>query len=215
MGCSVAFARYDAFLKQLAKVPLTMADTFDMIKSSKIDYWGKQVTPNPYKVFLYTSEQLSDSNTTRQEHFRVDLQDFLELDAPFGNFADVPKVNSNSEKYPEYIDICDPEYDNMRTTLIKMGTRSSEWILETFVKSKDVIVSNEAFFEASLRTWSIDPCLARDTFGVKNGPGPTFSNPKITGPKVKGQNNADIMNLGPQLKGPKKRGPKRTGIIVV
>ena len=163
MGCSVAFARYDAFLKQLVKVPLSTADTFGMYNLSKSVRWETQVTPNPYKVFLYTFEQLSDSNTTRQEHFRVDLQDFLKLEAPLGNFADVPKLNTNSEKYPEYIDICDPEYDNMRTTLIKMGTRSSEWILEKFVKSKDVIVSNEAFFEASLRTWSIDPCLARNT----------------------------------------------------
>ena len=217
-GCSVAFARYDSFLKQLAKVPLSIDDALDLVKSSKTDYWVKQVTPNPYKVFLYTSEQLSDPNVTRQENFRGDLQDFLGLDVPFGNFADVPKINSNSEKYPEYIDICAPKYDKIRATLIKMGTKSSEWILEKFVKSKDVVISDEAFFEASLLTWRIDPCSEKSTGAMNKGAmnkGAMNTSPKVTGPKKTAPKLKGKKITAPKLKGPQNTYTKKKGVIVV
>ncbi|KAL7508248.1 hypothetical protein ACHAXN_008860 [Cyclotella atomus] len=161
-SCSVAFAKFDLFLKQLAKVSLTMDDTFEMGKTSHNPFWAKRVAVNPYKVFIYASEQLSDADTSRQDQFREDLEDYLGLDSPFLNFNEVGKVNSNKLIYPECIDICDPQYDKIRQTLLQIGKKSSKWIIRKFIKSKDVYVSNEEHFIKSVNSWGRDPCEVRN-----------------------------------------------------
>jgi hypothetical protein len=113
---------------------------------------------NPYKVFIYTSDQLSDKNETRQFIFRHDLKEFLRLESPLVDFSSVPKVNANTETHPEYIDICEPKYANIRKTLLASGRKSSDWILNKFINSGDVVVSNLDDFKAELRTWGTDPC---------------------------------------------------------
>jgi hypothetical protein len=171
-GCSTAFAQYDLFLKQLAKVPLTMPETIEMSKSSisktspqrsSKNYWEKRVSPNPFKIFLYASEQLGDKNATRQEQFRKDLQDFLRLEAPIANFDDAPKINSNHVTYPEYIDICDPKYTRIKEKLLEAGVRSKGWIMHKFFKSNDVVVSDREYFIENIKTWSVDPCVSRQS----------------------------------------------------
>jgi hypothetical protein len=139
-------------------------------------YWAKRVSPNPYKVFIYTPEQLGDKNATRQEQFRKDLQDFLRLEAPLANFDDAPKVNSNHVTYPEYIDICDPKFTHIKNTLLEAGKGSKDWILSKFVKSNDVIVSEMEFFTENVRTWSVDPCRSRNVGFTKVYGGPSAVN---------------------------------------
>lgn len=72
------------------------------------------------------------------------------------------KVNSNKLIYPECIDICDPQYDNIRQTLLQIGKKSSKWIIRKFIKSKDVYVSNEEHFIKSVNSWGRDPCEVRN-----------------------------------------------------
>ena len=147
------------FLKQLAKVPLTRNEMIQMSESSSSNpAWSKRLSPNPFNVFIYTPEQLGDKNAKRQEQFREDLQEFLRLDSPLRNFDDAPKVNSNEITYPEYIDICDPKFTRLRNVLLNQGGRSSEWIINHFIKAKDVVVSDEEFFIENLKTWGTDPC---------------------------------------------------------
>ena len=147
------------FLKQLAKVPLTRNEMIQMSESSSSNpAWSKRLSPNPFNVFIYTPEQLGDKNAKRQEQFRKDLQEFLRLDSPLRNFDDAPKVNSNEITYPEYIDICDPKFTRLRNVLLNQGGRSSEWIINHFIKAKDVVVSDEDFFIENLKTWGTDPC---------------------------------------------------------
>jgi hypothetical protein len=143
-----------------------MEDTFEMGQTSRIPYWSKRVTINPYKVFIYDTEQLSDSDASRQDRFRKDLQDYLGLDSQFPHFDELPMVNSNNVRHPEYIDICDPQYDRIKQTLLIIGKKSSIWIQNKFIKSKDVVVSNEEHFIKTLRTWGRDPCEVRNK---KNG----------------------------------------------
>ena len=167
-GCSTALAQYDMFLKQLAKVPLTTTEMIEMSESSMNEEtslpegrWMKRISPNPFKLFIYTPEQLSDKNVKRQEQFRKDLQEFLRLESPLQSFEDAPKINSNEVTYPEYIDICDPEFTSLKNSLLEAGERSSEWIRRQFIKSEDVVVSDEEFFIENIMTWSVDPCSSR------------------------------------------------------
>ncbi|KAL7520079.1 hypothetical protein ACHAWX_004826 [Stephanocyclus meneghinianus] len=153
---SMAYAKFDAYLKQLMKVPLSAKELNEMLATDA--FWEKRTTPNPYKVFLYTSEQLNDKNSTRQSSFRRELQHFLDLDTPLVDFNTMPEMNKHDEVYPEYIDICNATYSRIRLALLQSGKKSGEWILQKFIQSKDVFVGNRDYFVQHLKEWGVDPC---------------------------------------------------------
>lgn len=153
-GVSILSAKFETYLQQLAKVPMSKDDVMDMT-SNELDI---RISPNPFKVFIYTIEQLEDTNTTRLLQFENDIQSYLNLQSSLKHFASKPKENVNRASYPEFIDICDGEYKSLRDTLIEQGASSSLWIREKFIKSKDVVVSDEQYFDSVLRSWSVDPC---------------------------------------------------------
>jgi len=156
-GISTTAAKFDIQLKQLAKVPMTKNEVLDML-SNELDSYELRLSPNPLKVFIYTIEQLEDTNTQRRLQFEKDIQTFLNLQHPLKHFASETKENVNDSSYPESIDICESEYKRIRRKLIRQGIKSSEWIREKFIKSKDVTVSDASYFESMLKTWSEDPC---------------------------------------------------------
>lgn len=155
----MAYAKFDAYLKQLMKVPLSAKELNEMLATDA--FWEKRTTPNPYKVFLYTSEQLNDKNSTRQSSFRRELQHFLDLDTPLVDFNTMPEMNKHDEVYPEYIDICNATYSRIRLALLQSGKKSGEWILQKFIQSKDVFVGNRDYFVQHLKEWGVDPCKKR------------------------------------------------------
>lgn len=134
---------------------MTKTEVLDML-SNELDSYELRLSPNPLKVFIYTIEQLEDTNTKRLQ-FEKDIQSFLNLQH-LKHFASETKENVNDSSYPESINICDSEYKRIRRKLIRQGTKSSEWIREKFIKSKDVTVSHVSYFESMLKTWSEDPC---------------------------------------------------------
>jgi len=158
---STASARFDAYLKQLAKVPLDENERKTMFDER---LWPKRIIPNPYKVFIYTVEQLHDENETRQVQFQTDLQHHLGLSSPFRDFNKASKANAahNTVQYKEQIDICDPQYARIRKKLIQQGRITSEWIINRFIESDDVVVSDKDYFISTLRTWGNDPCLSSE-----------------------------------------------------
>jgi len=156
-GISTTAAKFDIQLKQLAKVSMTKNEVLDML-SNELDSYELRLSPNPLKVFIYTIEQLEDTDTQRRLQFEKDIQSFLNLQHPLKHFASETKENVNDSSYPESINICDSEYRRIRKKLIRQGTKSSEWIREKFIKSKDVTVSDVSYFESMLKTWSEDPC---------------------------------------------------------
>jgi len=156
-GISTTAAKFDIQLKQLAKVSMTKNEVLDML-SNELDSYELRISTNPLKVFIYTIEQLEDTNTKRRLQFEKDIQSFLNLQDPLNHFASETKENVNDSSYPESINICDSEYKRIRKKLIRQGTKSSEWIREKFIKSKDVTVSDVSYFESMLKTWSEDPC---------------------------------------------------------
>ena len=155
-GVSTTGAQFDKYLQQLGKTSLDrneLSRLLDTLSTSDV-----RINHNPLKIFLYTIEQLEDTNTTRRTHFETDLQHFLGLESPFDDFSSQTKSNVNKVTYPEYIDICQPNFDNLRKSLVKEGKKSSEWIVNRFVMAEDVVVSNVEHFSEKLMAWGEDPC---------------------------------------------------------
>jgi len=137
------------------------------------------VVRNSFKVFIYVDTQLQvdddvdahfnnnnnnnnddTSPPSRLSTFQTDLQHFLNLTTPFQTYFDsIPHVNKNRMHYPEYMDICQSRYEGLRDVLVRQGETTSEWILQEFLKSEDVVVSGEEFFRESLSRWGVDPCV--------------------------------------------------------
>ena len=85
---STTSARFDLYLKQLAKVAIDRDEMIEMQKSNLLPIarggehrlrmsptlWGRG---NPLKIFIYMDEQLKDNDAERDARFRRDLQEFL------------------------------------------------------------------------------------------------------------------------------------------
>ena len=154
---STAYARFDVYLRQIAKVAIGHDEMNDMLNSERL--WEKQISPNPFKVFIYTVEQLQDKNATREVQFRLDLQDFLRLKTPIIDFNKVTKSNvRDSTIHPEHMDICEPRYKRIRSQLLKHGKKTGRWINDKFTESSDVVVSSKDYFASVVSTWGDDPC---------------------------------------------------------
>ena len=168
---STTSARFDLYLKQLAKVAIDRDEMIEMQKSNLLPIarggehrlrmsptlWGRG---NPLKIFIYMDEQLKDNDAERDARFRRDLQEFLGLETPIHDLKKVPKelANVNSKRFPEYLDICEERYDDIRIQIIRQGIRSSRWINEEFIESSDVVVSSKEHFRSLLSAWGEDPC---------------------------------------------------------
>ena len=73
----------------------------DVMDMNELDV---RISPNPFKVFIYTIEQLEDTNTSRLLQFEI-IQAYLNLQSPLKHFASKPKENVNRASYPEFIDM--------------------------------------------------------------------------------------------------------------
>ena len=139
---TTAFAKFDVYLKQLAKVPLAHGEINDMLNTEHL--WEKRISPNPSR---YSSTQWNSLMIKMScGSLRFDKQEFLRLKTPIREFELMPKENANNEWHPEYIDICKRQYSSIRERLITQGRISSQWILNKFIYSEDVIVSDVEFF---------------------------------------------------------------------
>ncbi|KAL3775095.1 hypothetical protein ACHAWO_000775 [Cyclotella atomus] len=146
---STDLARYELSLMQLGKTPMSPIDLNDLATHKK------RLTPTRYKIFLYSIEQLEDSNEERSAIFRADLQRFLRLEQPFPPFR---KENVNRIVNPETINICDEQYAQLRSLLVNQGKKTMNWMQE-FLLSEDVVVSSKEYFRSLVQSWGEDPCL--------------------------------------------------------
>ncbi|KAL7533118.1 hypothetical protein ACHAWF_004346 [Thalassiosira exigua] len=138
---STFFARYDVYMRNLR-------------------LHKEAVSPNPFKVFAYHTEQLGDEDKARGAQFQADLKEYLGLNTPLMDFDQAPKKNSAAgrQRRPETIDICEPRYRGLRKELVKGGRKTGKWIRDRFMKSPDVFVSDKENFRSILETWGEDPC---------------------------------------------------------
>ena len=106
-----------------------------------------------HRVFLYEqSGQLGDSDAARFELWQQDLWDFLGLTIPR-----VPYPARESTP-PGPLDICLPQYDILRTDLLRHGRDAADWIETHLLHHPDVTVSSPEYFRNRLQTWRFDPC---------------------------------------------------------
>mmetsp|Transcript_32973 Transcript_32973/g.72318 ORF Transcript_32973/g.72318 Transcript_32973/m.72318 type:complete len:442 (+) Transcript_32973:129-1454(+) len=116
-------------------------------------------------VFIYELGQLSDTNETRARQFRNDLGKFLGLQ---GEMPPIPHVNTlgrfdyisewREEGHQRKINICDEEHEFVRSILQDKTERTSKWMREYFLESKEVVVSSPDYMTEILDGWMKDPC---------------------------------------------------------
>ncbi len=160
LGVSVKSARFDIYLKQLAKVSLTDEDMKGMLNHETM--WEKRLSLIPNKVFIYTIDQMSDRNEERRMKWQKDLHTFLQLNAPFDWSMNEERQSSQKKvTFNETINICDEKYSTIRSELTTQGREASTWINEKFISSPDVVVSDALFFKSVLREWANDPCKGK------------------------------------------------------
>jgi hypothetical protein len=116
--------------------------------------------PTPFRVFLYTLEQMEDENEDRVRKWREALGSFLELKHQIQPLH-AENVNrfQGENGFDETINICDTKYDNLRSVLVENGRESQRWIVEEFLQSPDVTVANAGHFNDLLQQWGLDPCV--------------------------------------------------------
>lgn len=142
-----------------------LQDELDLFPPKVVKNWKESKFPPylPNPVFLYDTEQLSDKDDNRSNLFVQDLEHFLGLQDPlppplhFKPGKDQPTDKQrliDSKK----IKICDKRYAKQRQILLDIGTKVQAWILEYFVKSPDVYISNPEHFQEIVRRYAVDPC---------------------------------------------------------
>ena len=150
-------ARFDLFLKQLGKTNMTTTELEEFVGRPHM-----AVRPNSLKVFLYSLDQIDDTDENRSSIFRSDLQGYLELRSPIPSFSHENLNNFVGDRgHPETMDICQSRYDAIRKVLVGHGTVMETWIRKEFIKSPDVFVANKKHFLESIRSFRTDPCLLR------------------------------------------------------
>jgi len=150
---STDIARFELGLMQLGKVELSGQELTHL--TSK----GRQMAEIPYQIFLYSIEQLDDTDEKRSAVFSNDMQRFLGLDEPISFTRENVNHFVGAKRHPETIDICEPRFDSLRSLLVEQGSITSTWILEQFVVHDDVLVGGSTqYFRDLLSTWGNDPC---------------------------------------------------------
>lgn len=109
--------------------------------------------------------QFYDTDQSRVEKFKVDLQHFLGLQQPMPEPTEKDAGKSSRPK-PKAIDICHPKYAEVRQELVTIGKRASMWIRKHLLKSDEVFVSSPEHFENILKEWKEDPCIAANATAV-------------------------------------------------
>ena len=146
-------SRFELGLQQLGKVRLSK----HQMKTLKSKH--RVVAPVPFRVFLYTMEQIADHDKERSTKLGEDMQFFLGLSEPIVFTHENKNHFVGARKHPETIDICEPRYDDLRSVLLSQGNATQGWIKENFLKSPDVFVGgSEHHFNELLSTWARDPC---------------------------------------------------------
>lgn len=146
--------------QRLLSTPSRIAGTQQQHKASN----GENSTEVPVvlaplrnPVFLYEVSQSGDPTDGRDVLYRADLEHFLGLSTPLAPRHRGERFTTPHHKYA--LDICQPQYAELRNRLVQIGMDAAEWILTYFVPHPDVTVSNLVHFRDKLKTWSNDPCI--------------------------------------------------------
>jgi hypothetical protein len=143
-------AHFHRHLSQLGKTNVT-----ERAQSQLLDHPTEQPVYMENKIFLFEVSQPFVSTEGRDDIYRQDLSDFLGLDTILDP---IEKRTSASPNFHYVIDICEPQFKELRFELLEVGIKASEWIREFFMDHPDVTVSSPDHFRELLLSWSDDPC---------------------------------------------------------
>jgi hypothetical protein len=136
--------------------------------SSQIKQRRGEPVRTPNKVFLFEMSQLSSTDQAKMDRLRSGVKDFVGLQQdmppiphriPGKKFDNATQAIKNQLK----IRICDEEYVAIRKHLVELSVQTYHWLLESFLQSPDVVVSDRRDFEEAMRPWLGDPCDALQT----------------------------------------------------
>ena len=154
-GVSLQSTRFELFLMQMGKTPMTIEQMNEFVD---LDY-DLAIQPTKMPVFLYTVDQLDDSNKKRSASFRSQMQEFLGLSQPIAPFGHENTNHATGESaYEETISICDEQWAPLRARLLHQGTKTAQWLRDSFLQNPEVHVANKEHFFRSLESWGTDPC---------------------------------------------------------
>lgn len=127
-------------------------------------------TPNP--IFLYDTQQLSDTDEERSAQFRRDIQQFIGLSTPLPpviHYSPGKILNATlqAERDAMKMDICSDKYTELRKTLLERAQRAAFYIRKYFMNAPGVVVSSPDYFVQVLDLYQRDPCEERDTNSTK------------------------------------------------
>jgi hypothetical protein len=131
--------------------------------SSKRKQRRREPVRTPNKVFLFEMSQLGSTDQAKTDRLRGGVKDFVGLQQdmppiphriPGKKFDNATQAKKNQRK----IRICDEEYVTIRKHLVELSVQTYHWLLESFLQSPDVVVSDRRDFEEAMRHWLGDPC---------------------------------------------------------
>lgn len=162
---------FHVLLARLNKTSMTAPEEVQLQQQYPRHFLQDHSLPNP--LFLFATEQLSDTNTTRLDIFRQDVQHFVGFDEEMPPIPHtkpgIERSDDIQEKLNQYkIDICDSQYKQVREALMDIARPASIWIRNYFIESDSVVVSSKEHFREILETWMVDPCQEKETDEKKN-----------------------------------------------
>ena len=164
-------ARFHQFLANLGKTPLGPQERQLFAQGGR----ELRLTPIQGKVFLYHVEQLRvDEPPIRELAMRRDLSAFLGLPdtLPPISIWTRPGKNLSQVEWEDALrrrlDICHENHTHVREFLMEQSTRTAQWILQYFLKSKDVYISSPDHFRDLLKAWEVDPCTNPNATLLRN-----------------------------------------------
>jgi hypothetical protein len=150
MYLSTATGRFHQYLARLGKTALSDPEEMKLLEPFTPEQMDLVKQPKlPNSVFFLDTSQLGDKNQARSDMFRADLQQFLGLEEELS-----PVLHTR-------MDICDAEYNPVRSEMLRISRNASLWFRNYFLHSEEVFVSNRGYVEEILESWMVDPCENR------------------------------------------------------
>ena len=156
-GVCTNAARFHHYLSRLGFTEMSTSEELSLVDH------GMAIASLPEaRLFLMEINQFSIENQTRANTFTQDLQNYVGLENPLP-----PLLAHEKKQIPEdvknmFIDICDEQYDLIRSMLLETAREAHVWIRDYLLKSEQVVVSSLDHFLELLEGWDRDPCVDED-----------------------------------------------------
>ena len=172
-------ARFHYWMSQLGKTKLETHDEAVLLSRAGFSKYREKHMPVPQPIFLYETSQLNAHENPRvAQTLQHDLSLFLGLTnvsttkqqqeqelqnqlppMPQPRLDRRKKQQSPEAERDGTINICDPEYEELRAEMVETSSSVASWVLSFLRESDHVMISSPDYFEQKLEEWHYDPCI--------------------------------------------------------